>query len=1072
MTGILVGCSTKKNTPASRTYHNISAHYNVYFNAKESLKSGISRINQAIPDDYTHTLPIFKSSLPEAGKVATSEMDLVIQKCNKLISLHSITASPLRKPNNSEEYKKFASRGEYNAWVDDSYILMGKASNYKHDYHRAIENFNYVIRKYADQQTRYDAFLGMARSYIETGDYALATEIFGTLSRDAAFPKRLVQELNLVQAHFHLKNNEPDQAIPFLKTALSSSLPRTDKLRLNYVLAQLLVLTNQPQEAAKQYLHVLKMHPPYQIAFNARISRMEIIGGTDKDVEKELEKMLKAEVNLEYLDRIYYAKANIALKQGKKPDAIDYLKKSVRYSGSNPKQRAISSLDLARILFEENDYLKSACYYDTAVAVIDNTYPGYAEIMIRASALRRLANNLNNVQREDSLQKLAQMPEKDRNALISKIISDLQKEEARKLAEESAQKSDQNYFRSQQFRQQQISSTNGNQNLWYFYNPLTVGIGKSDFQRIWGKRILEDNWRRKNKMSTVEAEAEQAAADSVAKSVAIEGKKKVSDPKTPEFYLQDIPLTDSLMHVSNELIKSSLFNAGRIYRTEFNDFTRSIEVFQELNRRFKGSIYELPAYFELFQLFSGNKDASNTETFKQKIISEYPDSKYAKYLLNPNFFTELEQRQGAIEKKYGEALRQFRTYNYSKAGDAATETLAMNPDSILLPKVKFIEVVAKGSLVDRPSFTGSLDQYIKAFPKKPTTAIALHIKELIAANTLEDYKQLVAKGYIKDEIANEEIRNSKDRSNDEFGGKYSYDESLFHYYIIAFSKEANVDVNRLIYDIANYNLDYYTTTDFDIEAINLDSKTQLIIVRSFPDKEEGLIYFRSIIRKRPVFQALKGLEYVNFMASSTNYRTIIAEKDYLSYLPFYMKNYSSYISSNIPVDQLPNPQELLAKAHKEEQSVSKGKFVVVPTQTVMDTVKQVQSVVKPPAYNGPYSQKLSNDYCYSFIYLKKQADEPRLIKAFETFNQSNFGSPKIKISSESLDDKRGILIVSGLGEKISASAYLQRSLSDQSLNAFLKGINFRSFILTSENLKIFRNEKNVIQYMEFFNQQK
>jgi len=74
--------------------------------------------------------------------------------------------------------------------------------------------------------------------------------------------------------------------------------------------------------------------------------------------------------------------------------------------------------------------------------------------------------------------------------------------------------------------------------------------------------------------------------------------------------------------------------------------------------------------------------------------------------------------------------------------------------------------------------------------------------------------------------------------------------------------------------------------------------------------------------------------------------------------------------------------------------------------------------------------------------------------------------------AESLDDKRGILIISGLGEKNSAQAYLQRSSSDQTLTNSLKGINFRNFIISIENLKIFRNEKNVLQYMDFYNQLK
>jgi tetratricopeptide (TPR) repeat protein len=1068
-TGIFIGCSTKKNTPATRAYHNVSARYNVYFNAKESLKAGISRINQTIPDDYTNILPIFKCTLPEAAKVASSEMELAITKCNKLISLHSITKSPDRKPNNSERYKKFASKGEFNKWIDDSYVLMGKASYYNHDFHRAIENFNYVIRRFPDQPTRYDALLGMARSYIETGDSVQATGIFSTLSRDGGFPNRLKQELSLTQAHYYLKNNQPDLAIVHLKTALQTKLPRYDKLRTNYILAQLLTLTNQPDEASKQYLRIIKMRPGYQMTFNARISRMEIIGGDNKDIEHQLQDMLDNQINMEYRDRIYYAKAKIAIKEGRKPDAVSDLKKSVQYSLSNPKQRAMSSLDVARMLFEENDYLQSSCYYDSAVMVIDASYPGYAEIITRSSGLKRLSLELNKISREDSLQRLALMPEIERNAFINKIIADIQLAESLRATAENSEMANQNYFRSQQFRQQPDGSSNlDNQNLWYFYNLLTVGIGKSDFQKIWGKRKLEDNWRRKNKLTTVEADTEQGV-DSVSKNVASDAKRKVNDPKTLAYYLQDIPLTDSLMQTSNEIIKSALFSAGRIYRTEFNDFVRSAETFEELNRRYKGSIYELPAFFELYQLYKQGGDLPKTDELKQKIISGYSESKYAKYLLNPNYFAEVEQRKLTAEKKYSESLREFQSFNFVKAREEALATLATDPDSSLLPKVKFIAVVSNGATQDRTLFSAALDQYIKEFPKGQTTDIALQIKDLIATNSLTDYQQLLAKGYIREELANEEMKRDKDHSNDEFGGKFSYDGDMFHYYVIAFAKDRSVDASRLIYDISNYNLDYYTSTDFDIEQVNLDSKTQLVVVRSIPNKEEGLIYFRSIIRKRPVFKALKGIEYVNFVTSSTNYRTIIAEKDYLTYLRFFIKNYSSYISSDIPADELPNPQELLAKARKEEEAVEKGKFVLIQPVQATDSVTRPTIPLKP-GYSGPYSQKQSTSYCYALIFLSKQADGPGLVKAFETFNRTNFGAPRIKLIVDSLDTNRSILIVGGLGEKGTASLYLQKTVTDPSLSAILKGNNFRSFIISEENLKIFRNEKNLLKYMEFFNQ--
>jgi tetratricopeptide (TPR) repeat protein len=246
LTAVFSGCSTKMNTPASRAYHNLTAQYNVYFNAKESLKAGLARIDKTVPDDYTHFLPVYKTSNPDAAKAATAEMELAILKCSKLIALHSITKSPQRKSNTSERYKKFASKGEYNNWIDDSYVLMGQASYYSHDYHRANENFNYVIRKFTDNPNRYVAYLWMAKTYIETGENDKALEIFKLLERDGGFPKGAKKDLNIAQAHYFLKNNQLDEAISHMKTALQSNFPRNEKLRYNYLLAQLLAATDKP----------------------------------------------------------------------------------------------------------------------------------------------------------------------------------------------------------------------------------------------------------------------------------------------------------------------------------------------------------------------------------------------------------------------------------------------------------------------------------------------------------------------------------------------------------------------------------------------------------------------------------------------------------------------------------------------------------------------------------------------------------------------------------------------------------------------------------------------------------
>ncbi len=1187
-----MGCSTRKNTSSARTYHNLTARYNVYFNAKESVKAGLERIDNTVTDDFTHILPVYKTSDPDAATVAVAEMELAIQKCSKLIALHSITRSPKRKSNTSERYKKFASKGEYNEWIDDSYLLMGEASYYLHDYHRAIENFNYVIRKFSNNPTRYEAYLGLAKTYIETGEFEKVPEILKLLERDGGMPKSLIKEVNLAYAHLFIKSGKYTEAIPFLQTALQYPMPKALKIRTYFILAQILAQNNQPEQAARLFRKVVKMRPEVDMTFNARISALELADNDTVGANKLLVKLLRDPNNEKFRDRIYFAMGQIALKGNNRDKAVEHFRTSVAYSTENNKQRAMSSLTVARILFEANDYELSSAYYDSTVAVINPEYPDYSAIISRTASLKRLADNLNTISREDSLQRLAAMPEAARNSLITNMISEIQRKEQQELAAERGELTDQNYFRAQQYRQQ--IRTDDNANLWYFYNPSTSGIGKTEFQRIWGKRKLEDNWRRKNKMSVISEETEQLVDETEPLNSTVV-QPKVSDPKSRDYYLQDIPLTDSLMKVSNDRIKNSYFDAGRLYRSAFQNYTRSIEMLEELERRFPGSIYELSAWTELYQLYERNKDEQKMAFYKEKIIRTYPDSRYAHYLLNPNYFKEQEELRARINEKFGEAVEQYSKHNFAQAEVLATEVLKMNPDSSIIAKVRFIELTSGGSKTGNESFVHSLNQYISNFHGAPTVDLALRIRDLLKANSLADYQQLVSSGYINENIVNEELKTDKG-GNDEFGGKFSYEDDMFHYYVLAFPKQAGVEVNRLMFDIANYNIDYYTSTDFDVESVNLNPKTQMVVVRSMPNKDEGLIYFKSIIRKRPVFQSLSGVDYSNFSASSANYRTILADKDYTDYLKFFMKNYSPYIGPEYPKDEIAAPSELLAKAREAEAPVEKGQFVLVQPEvvapenylfnneashtfvlTVNDSTLSLAPLVarfinynatvhpnnnyrvttgtvqgkqalqvsglgngrqalayfrevianrdlflevetteysnflitetnedvlrkkndmkdyiaffrqnylnikdesKPVEaspfddYVGPYITKLSNENLFVLVFPTAGVPIEQLVNRFETFNSSNFGSPNIRVTAEPLDEFRTILMVSGLGEHSAAIAYFRKANSESSLYEALKGVNYRYFAISAENLEIFKRDKNLQLYQEFFNRVK
>lgn len=1181
------GCSTEKNTLVTRTYHNVTAHYNVYFNGKESLKAGVFKINNSVEDDYSKILPIFKSSNPTTANAAISDMDNSILKGSKLIQSHSITKKPRRRKNRSQSYIKFASREEFNNWIDDAYVLMGKAYFYMHNFNSAIENFSYVLRKFPDDDSKYTASIWLIRCYTELERFVEASEIIQQMQIDENFPKRLEGELAAVTADYHARQKYYTDGIPFLQIAVKRTKTKTDKLRYKYVLAQWYNETGNTGKASATFREITRMNPPYKMAFNAHISAAGTFSGEGDPLKmkKELRKMLKDKKNREYRDQIYFAMGNISVKEGNVKIAKEEYTKSASLSSENLYQRALSCLTLAQIYFTELEYTKAQAYYDSAMVVIDEKYPDYEAISDRHRSLTRLTDNIYTVEREDSLQRIAKMDAVTRNNLIDSWIKRANEKEEKERQSESARMMDRNYFRMNESRfglsQQQDGAG------WYFYNPTTIAYGKVEFERLWGKRKLEDNWRRSDKRSGIE-EGFENEEDSIM--VENSGVKKVNDPKTREFYLQDLPINDSLMQVSHARIRNSLYNAGRIFKTDFTNIERAIESFEDLNKRYPENLFTLSSWFELWDLYTKQNNLPEATVYKNLIISKYPDSKYAKYLLNPNYFIELEAKEDSINRLYSQAFNDFKVGKYFEAGKISADIKSMEPDSVLIPKITFISDVAEGLATNRETFAKILTDYLKVFPKAEPTPLAENILKLIQESTLEDYQKLVESGYLNDQIKNSELLNDK-KGVDEFEGKFSYDEDLLHYFIIAYPKNSGLDINRLKFDLANYNIDHYTKYDFDIETQSLNANSSMIIVRALNDKEQGLIYFRSIIRKREVFESLKNIKYVNFIANSTNFREINADKDYTEYLKFFMKNYSRFITGDFTDEVLPEPEILIAKAKEEEIELKeRGSFVTVnPSGSGLDifideesekqnfviavnaprdnfkpvitaingynneqfkqlglTIRQAQigayqilvvshfknkidalgyfanilanrrlfrnldtlgyrnfvitdSNLKklndnqkipeylnffrlkyidnknlrqdPPVdtrYNGPYNANIDGKQNFIIIVPKEEINSDELLNSIKDFNNLKYKSQNLTTSYTMLDDFRVIFKVEGISNPAAGLEYLRAIAVEQKVYGLLEEANFRNFVITPDNENVFRQNKNILVYMEFY----
>lgn len=1046
LAALFSGCSTEKNTRASRAYHNLTSHYNIYFNAKESVKSGVSSIEDNINNDYTRILPIYKASDPSAANMVKSDMDNAVIKCSKLIEIHSITKKPKpKRGGGSKKQQRFASQDEFNKWIDDSYLLMGKAYYYQHNFMAAIENFSFLLRKYPYGDARFEAHVWLIRSYTELERFVEAAEVIQAVQNEDDFPKNLEKDLAQATAFYYMKQREYDETIKFLDIAIKKTKIKRNKARMQYIVAQLYQEMGNDMEASKAFRAVTRMNPGYNMAFNAKINSAEIfVDGTDSEkIKKELRRMLRDKKNIDFRDQIYFALGNIYFKEGERQNAIDNYKKSVSTSFQNQYQRAQSAITLADIYFEDLNYRDAQSYYDSAMIIIDETYPNYRELDATYRSLTNLVENLITVEREDSLQKVALMSEAEREVLIARLMQEEQERQRNleNLALQGAQ--NQGYYRSNRYRMGMGNQQSGAG--WYFYNPQTVSYGKVTFQQQWGKRALADNWRRANK-NTISVDEPQEVEDSTQVVV------KVQDPLKKEFYTQDLPLTDSLMEVSHERIRDALYNSGKIFKSEFANYPRSAESFEELNRRYPNNLYLLSAYFDLYDLYELLGDQQKSLFYKDLIVSQFPDSKFAQYLINPNFFVEMEAKQDSINKLYQQTFRSYKNGNYRNVIALSEQMQSLTPDSVIAPKIDFMAMIAMGTQGDIHEFEQLLKGYIQEYPGKEPTPLAKEILTLIQDSTLADYQKLVEMGYINEEIQNEELLPGNQRENDEFGGKYTYEEDLLHYFVIAYPREADIDLNRLKFDIANYNIDHYTKVDYDIETANLDENLSFVVVRAIENKESALIYHRAIIRKARVFKTLENTEYVNFVISSTNYRTVLAERTTADYLKFFVKNYSRFIGSDFSDDDTDiSPEELMARAREEDELLKeRGEFVVISTgaEKLFNTnVDTTQNFVIAIQDKGMSTRQISN--------------------GFSQFNRDQFRTWNLALQIKETENYR-LFVVNGIPSLNESMSYFRKVVTTRNLFEPLGQATYRNFLITDENLQKLIEQNNVDDYLNFF----
>ncbi len=880
----LSGCSTQKNTGLNRFYHALTTKYNILFNGGESFKEGVKKYRENYQDDYSRILPIFIYGDEEIAAGLKPQMDRTIEKSSKSIRMHSITTKPDQgKGILSSKEKEFYNKNEYNIFIDDAYLLMGKAFFHQMEYQSAIQTFNYIINQYEDPEAKYLAYNWLIRTNVELKDFREAKEYLDQILTDIEYPEELTYERNLTTADFYLKQNMVEQAEPFVDEALNQAKKKKEKLRLTFIQAQIKEEFNQLNEASKLYEKVIKMNPPYEMAFNAKIKRAALFSGSNrssKTIEAELLKMLKDEKNKEYQDQIYYALGELEIKRENVQKAIEYYQLSAQSSMGNANQKGLTYLALANIFFDQHKYMESQAYFDSAVVSLDPEFPGYRELSRKNTYLSKLVKNLKTVQHQDSLQRVAAMSEDDREKFIQQLIQQRKTEEAEQQRRER-EGDNRGMYTTNRNRNSALNDQSGK---WYFYNQTAKSFGEPEFRRKWGDRKLEDNWRRSSKQVLgVEQLSQSEISDEIL------DPKKGLDENKPEYYRVELPLTDSAMEVSHKKIQNALYNVGEVYRNDLKDYPLAIETYKELIDRYPESDYKIAAYYSLYKVYEQQSNQSQADIYKNMIIRNYPDSKYAKVLLDPNYFKQFEKEEQEKKTFYTTTLNLHKKQQYKEVIQRCDEALKKYQNTEYIAKYRFLKTLSMGELYGVSSIKKELEAIVEKFPADPVANASEELLAAIRENELKQFKDMdeITK---EDDMADKEKDEITQKTLEKIAKIYQYKPETKHLLGIAINKTANI--NQLKFNLINFNLDFFIQESYDIENKSLNEFIEIISVKDFKNAQKAKEYYNQFkMEEKTIFKDIETADFQYFIISQENLDKLLEEKSVGDYLIFFRNNY-------------------------------------------------------------------------------------------------------------------------------------------------------------------------------------
>lgn len=926
----------KKIKFTKRLFQNLTTRYNYFFNANNKLNQVIAQAKAVHKDDYSQMLPFYNYSLDATA--ANAQLDSVIYKAQTGIVIHDLR----------------------NSWIDNLYMLWGASYYFQKQFDSAALMFQFINYAFAPKEkdgyykyigsrmdgsnaisiatsedksllskafsttpSRNDAFIWQIRTLIEMGQYTSAGSLIAALKNDPAFPERLKNSLEEVQAYWFYKQELWDSSARHLVHALDVATNSQEKARWEYLAAQLYEQQGNLAMAHELYQKAIAHATDPVMDVYARLNLVRTAtGGEENYLDRNLAdllKMARREKFADYRDVIYYMAAQLELGRNDLAEAEKYLLKAAEYNNGNL-SGSNAYLQIAHLSFRQKKYLQAAAFYDSVAT--DALPPTDAHLVNqRKAALAGIVTALKTIHYQDSLQKVAAMPEEERNAFITRTVKKMRK--AQGLADENAPLTAGNSspFGAPAANDLFAQPAKGE---WYFYNSNLKTSGAVQFKQTWGNRPNADNWRRFAQVSkqllTQVPNNTRPESDAQATAFAAEAALP-----TFEGFARLLPLTPEALQASNNAVNDALFSLGMDYLNRLEDYPSAIDAFERLRSRTATHPKMEALLFNLYFAYNKTGNIEEANTIKAILNKNYPASRWAAiattgadpgaaneaaaaatkdYEAIYDMFIEGQFARAEAAKKradsvyktnywqpqllYIEAVYQVKQRNDSAAISTLQTLVAQNPATPLAAKAQnLINILGRRAQIeaelnnwqikDRPNATVAQNRpapppltQAQTAPEQADTAstAATLQKNTTVQNTGKTPVKTVPSPLMTaDSLANKTVAVSKKNTS-----VYTFEPSLNHYAVIVLNKVDAVFTNEAKNAFNRYNQEKYYSQPLSSQLMDLDTTHKLLLIGGFVNAQMALDYVQQAQQLAPheIIPWLKPEKYSFTIISPSN----------------------------------------------------------------------------------------------------------------------------------------------------------------------------------------------------------